>query len=371
MDKFNGLDTNLGNLYLLSDAKTRTITPENFTGEVGKSAMAEQGTGAKAARELGKGWKLSPSIMIKPGEVFELAHIVDSGAIVSMWFGGVIDKNYILRIYWDGQETPSVECPISDFFGYGWGETVMDQWTKGPFYPLISEPVVVAPNKGMNCFWNMPFQKSCRMTIENRTQLDYMCYYQINYILTEIPKNAAYFHAQYRQAKPILKGDVYTIVDGIEGEGQYVGTALSVGLNADAKWWGEGEVKFYIDEDEEFPTICTTGTEDYFGGSFNWEVDQQYVTYNSPYMGMYYYKKPDGLYNIQPKFSMYRWHLPDPIRFKKKLKVTIQDLGWIEKDLYLARRDDFYSVGFWYQTLPIGKMPKLPSVGELRIVSEN
>lgn len=370
MDEFNGLGTNLGNIYLLSDARTRTITPENFTGEKGKSCMAEEGTGQEAARKLGKGWKISPSIHIKPGEVFTLADIQDCGAIVSMWFGGVVDRNYILRIYWDNQENPSVECPLADFFGYGWGETMVGDWMKGPFHPLISEPVVVAPNKGLNCFWQMPFRARCLMTIENRTDVEYMCYYQINYTLTEMPEKIGYFHAQYRQAKPIKSGEVYTIVDQIEGEGQFVGTALSVGLNGDARWWGEGEVKFYIDEDEDYPTICTTGTEDYFGGSFNWEVDREYVTYNSPYMGMYYYRKPDGLYNIQPRFSMYRWHLPDPIRFKKGLSVTIQDLGWTEPGLYLTRRDDFYSVAFWYQTLPTAIFPKLPDIDAIRFISE-
>lgn len=360
----------LKELAYLSDEESYSICPENFTGERGMAALSTEGTGAHAARELGKGWKISPSIIIRPGEVFTLADIKGSGAVKSMWFGGVVCKNYVLRIYWDDEQKPSVECPLSDFFAYGWGNVTEGDWMKGPFYTLNSLPVVVAPNRGFNCFWYMPFRKHCVITIENRTKGDYMCYYQVNYVKKKVEQHELYFHAQYRQSVPLIKGENYTILDEIKGQGHYVGTALSIGLNGDGRWWGEGELKVAVDDDnnkQDCFSICYTGTEDYFGGSFNWEVEGEYRTYSTPYMGMYYYQKPDGLYQIQPRFSMYRWHIADPIYFHKSIKVIIQDLGWVEENLYLARRDDIYSVAFWYQTPGTLSYPELPRCEQMRI----
>lgn len=357
-------------LAQMTEEESFSISPENFSGERGAAAKASEGTGAYAARELGAGWKISPSVMIEPGETFELAQIEGSGAVTSIWFGGVMSKQYILRMYWDGEEQPSVECPLSDFFAYGWGDSTDGNWMKGPFFTLNSLPVVVAPNRGLNCFWYMPFRKGCRITVENKTAAAYMCYYQINFIRKRIQDDALYFHAQYRQAVPLKSGEDFVILDQVHGRGKYVGTALSIGLNGDGRWWGEGEVKIALDDDceeNERYSICYTGTEDYFGGSFNWEVEGQYVPYSTPYMGMFYYRRPDGLYHIQPRFSMYRWHIADPIYFKKAIKVKIQDLGWVEQDLYRARRDDIYSVSYWYQTLGQKEYPALPDPKEMRI----
>ncbi|MBU9727017.1 glycoside hydrolase family 172 protein [Diplocloster modestus] len=357
-------------MMVLDDAVSYSISPENPKGEKGKGAMATEGFGAGAARELGKGWKIHPCELIKPGETLTLADMDGSGMIESMWFGGVVDKNYILRIYWDESAEPSVECPLPDFFAYGWAETQDDQWMKGPFFTLNSSQVVVGPIRGLNCFWKMPFRRHCRMTIENRTERGYMCFYQINYIRTSLPENIGYFHAQYRQSKPLRQGEVHTVLNGVQGKGKYVGLAMSIGLNGDGRWWGEGELKIYLDKDQEAPSIVYTGTEDYFGGSFNFEVDGAYTTYSTPYLGMHYYRKPDGLYNIQPRFSMYRWHVQDAIRFQSDIRIEIQDLGWTRKDLYLARRDDLFTVCYWYQTLGGTSFPKLPDSRELRIVSE-
>lgn len=365
---YNGLQTDLGSITKLSNAKSFSVSPENLTGEKGKGAMAEKGTGELCARELGKGWKISPSINISPNETFVLADIKDMGAITSMWFGGVVDRNYILRIYWDNNENASVECPLPDFFASAYMKSVYNDWNTGPHFALESLPVVIAPNRGMNCFWQMPFRQRCLITIENRDDKDFICYYQINYTITDIPQDAAYFHAQFRQVKPLLKGDTYTIVDNVQGPGHYVGTAINIGLNGDGNWWGEGELKFFMDGDTTDPTICYTGTEDYVGGSFNWDVDGQYVTYSTSYMGMHYYQKPDGLYRIQPRFSMYRWHIPDPIRFQNDLRVTMQDLGWKKGRIYLARRDDISTVAYWYQMLPFNKFPDLPDKQALEIV---
>lgn len=350
MLKFDGLGMNLGNLPRLSKAKTRSISAENPTGEKGKGGMATEGFGAPMARDLGQGWKISPAVRIEPGKTFMLANIEGSGAIQSIWLGRMPSHNSILRIYWDGQAQPSVECPVGNFFASGWDT----------FAQLTSIPVAVNPNRGFNCFWVMPFRKSCRVTIENCGPENLVCFYQVNYILTDIPDDIAYFHAQFRRVNPLPYREIYTIVDGIEGSGQYIGTYLAWGLN-NGDWWGEGEIKFYIDDDKDFPTICGTGTEDYFGGAFNWEVNGQYVTYSTPFMGMHQIIQPDGLYKSQQRFSLYRWHIMDPIRFERSLRVTIQALGWRSEHRYLPRQDDIASVAFWYQTLPTAPFPELPS----------
>lgn len=214
----------------------------------------------------------------------------------------------------------------------------------------------------------MPFRKKASITIENIGIKERYCYYQVNYTLTEIPDNAAYFHAQFRRTNPVKYKQCHVILDGIEGRGHYIGTALMIGLNGAGGWWGEGEIKFFIDGDSEFPTICGTGTEDYFGGACDWELDGKYRTYTTPFMGMYKVLEPDGLYRSQQRFSMYRWHIMDSIRFEKDLKITIQDLGWRSDNKYLARQDDIATVSYWYQLLLTSPFPKLPDRDGLEII---
>ena len=149
--------------------------------------------------------------------------------------------------------------------------------------------------------------------------------------------------------------------------GHYVGTYLAWGVNNN-RWWGEGEVKFFIDGDDEFPTICGTGTEDYFGGAYNWDVDGQYVEYSTPFLGMHQVIRPDGTYSSQQRFSMYRWHIMDPIRFDKALEVTIQALGWRDGGRYLPLQDDIASVAYWYQAPPISPLAELPDKDYLEII---
>ena len=357
MTGFNGLGLSLGNLPRLSSAKTRSISAENFTGEKGRGGMATEGTGALCARDLGRGWKISPSVRIGAGQTFTLADIRASGAIQSIWITGNLGREQILRIYWEDQEQPSVECPIGDFFASGWG----------PFAQISSLPVAVNPAKGYNCFWEMPFRKHCLMTLENRHVEDIVCYYQINYTLTDVPDDLAYFHAQFRRVNPLPYKQDYTIVDGIRGRGHYVGTYMARGVNNNG-WWGEGEIKFFIDGDTEFPTICGTGTEDYFGGAYNWDVGGQYVTYTTPFLGMHQVIRPDGTYKSQQRFGMYRWHIMDPIRFEQNLRVTIQALGWRSGGRYLPLQDDIASVAYWYQTLPTAPFPPLPDKDYLEVI---
>ncbi|MGI6704766.1 MAG: glycoside hydrolase family 172 protein [Clostridia bacterium] len=360
MESFNGLGMGLGNLARLSRAKTRSISAENFTGEKGKGGMATEGTGAKAARELGQGWKVNPCINVPGNTTVTLAEIEGPGAIQHIWmtcFPGVW-RSLVLRMYWDGEETPSVETPYGDFFCNGWCERSN----------VTSVPVAVNPAGGMNCYWEMPFRKSARITIENLDSEEATLYYQITYTLTEVPEDMAYFHAQWRRNNPLKYMDVHTILDGVKGHGHYVGTYLAWGVNNNG-WWGEGEIKFYLDRDKDFPTICGTGTEDYFGGAWNFEFPEgQYGVFSNHFTGLHQVIKPDGLYKSQQRFGMYRWHIMDPIRFEEDLRVTIQALGWRSKGRYLPLQDDIASTAFWYQREPHAPFPKLPDKNALEVI---
>jgi len=357
---FNGLGVSLGNLFRLSSAKTRSISPENLTGGKGAGGMAETGTASDCARDLGRGWKVNPFLLIASGETREIANIEGSGAIQQIWItpGGPW-RDTILRIYWDDSETPSVECPIGDFFACGWGE----------YARVSSLAVCVNPGSAFNCYWEMPFRKRCRMTLTYQGEGQNRFYFQINYVLAPVPDDAAYFHAQFRRGNPLPYKEVYTILDGVKGRGHYVGTYLAWGVN-NTGWWGEGEIKFYLDGDGEFPTICGTGTEDYFGGSYNFENSKtkQYEEYTNPYAGLPQVIRPNGVYQSQTRFSMYRWHIPDPIRFEEDLRVTIQALGWRSGGRYLPLQDDISSVAYWYQTLPAAPFPALPNKDALEII---
>ena len=356
---FNGLGMSLGNLSRLSNAQSRSISPENFTGEKNNGALATEGTGKECARDLGVGFKISPSIIIKSKEVRTIAEIDGPGAIQQIWMTPTGTYRFsIIRIYWDGSENPSVECPLGDFFANAFDD--------GKYSPVSSLPICVNPARGFNSYWEMPFKKHCKITVENIAEEDMVLYYQINYTLTDIPDDCAYFHAQFRRTNPLKYKEDYTIVDGIKGKGHYVGTYMFWGVNNNG-WWGEGEIKFFMDGDQN-PTICGTGTEDYFCGAYNFDVNGNYVPFTTPYAGMPKVVIPDGLYNSQQRFSLYRWHIMDPIRFEDDLKVTIQALGWRSGKRYLPLQDDISSVAFWYQELPAEKFPELPSKDELEIL---
>jgi hypothetical protein len=360
MNAFNGLGMNLGNLAYLAKAHTRSISPENFTGEKGKGGMAVEGLGAKAARDLGVGWKISPCVQIQPGETFVMGEVNGSGAIQQLWMTPTGHWRYnILRIYWDGMDTPAVECPVGDFFACGWGK----------YWQVNSLAVCVNPGFAFNSYWEMPFRKGFKVTMTNIAAEPMTLFYQINYALAEVPESAAYFHAQFRRANPLPYKEVYTILDGVKGQGQYVGTYLAWGSN-NCNWWGEGEIKFYMDGDREFPTICGTGTEDYFCGSYAFDLGKEnggYREFSTPYAG-FSVIRPDGLNLSQTRFNMYRWHIADPIRFEQDLRVTIQALGWRSEGRYLPLQDDIASVAFWYQTLPAAAFPRLPDKDYLEVV---
>ncbi len=355
---FDGLYLNLGNLCRLSHAKSRSLSPENFTGEKGKGGMSTDGLALRAARDLGQGWKVSPYVKILPQETFVMAEIEGSGAIQQIWMTPAGSFRFsILRFYWDGETEPSVEVPVGDFFASGWGK----------FAQVSSLPVCVNPGSGFNCYWMMPFRKSCKITMENLDEKEMTLYYQINYTQTEVPEDEAYFHSQFRRTNPVPFKEVYTIVDGIKGWGHFVGTYMCWGAN-NTGWWGEGEIKFYMDGDKDFPTICGTGTEDYFCGSYGFTVEGKYREFTTPHAGMPQVITPDGQWQSQQRFGLYRWHIMDPVRFEKDLKVTMQALGWRSGGRYLPLQDDISSVAFWYQQEPHAEFPKLPDKDELEII---
>ena len=349
----------LGGLSLLGAGRTRSISPENFDGAKGGGARAEHGTGEHCARELGKGWKISPSVGIKPHTVYTMAEIDGAGCINHIWLtpAGIPGRYAILRFYWDGSEVPSVEVPLGDFFANAYVPA---------FTQMSSLAVCVNPRNGLNCYWQMPFRKSCRITVENLGDDVFTLYYQIDYTLDEVPENAGYFHAQFRRSNPLPYKTVHTILDGVSGKGRYVGTYMAWGVNNNG-WWGEGEIKFYMDGDGEYPTICGTGTEDYFCGAYNFDNEHRYEKFCTPYTGMIPYA-PDGLYTANQRFSLYRWHIADPIAFDEDLRVTIQALGWRSGGRYLPMQDDISSVAYYYLDKPNPVLPALPGRDYLEII---
>lgn len=360
MYTFNGAGMGLHNVSRLSNAVTRSISAENFSGEKGHAGMATEGTGANCARDLGQGWKVSPSVVVKPGAVFTMGEIMGSGIIQHIWLTCHPNawRCLVFRMYWDGEENPSVEVPVGDFFCNGWCERSN----------VNSLPIAVNPAGGMNSYWELPFRKSARITMENVSPAEITLYYQIDYTLTDVPDDLAYFHAHWRRSNPLRYKEDYIILDNVQGKGQYVGTYLACQVNSNG-WWGEGEIKFFMDGDKEFPTICGTGTEDYFGGAWNWEQPQgEYGIYSTAYLGMHQVIKPDGLYRSQQRFGMYRWHVMDPIRFESDLRVSIQVLGWRYGGRYLPMQNDMASVAYWYQAEPHATFQALPGIDDLEVI---
>ncbi len=359
-----GLGWNLGTIATLSHAQTRSISAENFSGAKGRGGMATEGATAGPARFLGPGWKVSPCVLIKPRETFTLAEIDGPGVIQHIWITTAPEnwRRLVLRMYWDGEDTPSVEAPLGDFFCQSWN--VHSQ--------ISSIPIAVNPRGALNSYWPMPFSQSARITVENLVPDDLgMFFYQVTYALTEIPENTGRFHAQFRRTNPVPHKQVHTIVDGIRGHGHYAGTFMAWQAN-NTSWWGEGEIKFFMDGDGEYPTICGTGTEDYFGGAWGFEEPPgTYKNYTTPFLG-FCHDDNGGERRKGNRFGMYRWHIPDPIIFHEDLRVTIQALGIGGLPVggegrFVTLQDDVASVAFWYQAEPHAPYPVFPDFDALEV----
>lgn len=359
MSQNQGFIHELSAAPFLTQGRTRWITAENPTGE--------KGQGAKAASNLGIARKGRPCITLPQGETVVLADIQGTGILQHFWItctnatskGNFVLRDLVLRIYWDDETSPSVEVPLGDFFCNGFGERCK----------VNSQPIVVNPTGGMNCYFPMPFRQSAKITIENQHAEDiHGFFYQFHYELVDsLPENTAYFHAQWRRENITTEGKDYTILDGVKGKGKYVGTYLAWAA-LERYWWGEGEIKFYLDGDEEWPTLCGTGTEDYFGGAWCFYEKENgipvEVPYSTPYLGYPFYSKSDTTLKEKfgedsvPMHGLYRWHLPDPIHFESDLSVTIQQIGHNSRELF-ERTDDVASVAYWYQMEPHADFPIL------------
>ncbi|WP_108251705.1 glycoside hydrolase family 172 protein [Planctomonas deserti] len=349
----------LHSISALRSVRTRSISPENPDGSPGGGGRAVEGTGADAARDLGPGWKISPSVVVGAGATYYLARIDEPGTITHVWLTTHADgwRSLILRAYWDGAAEPAIEVPLGDFFCQGWGV----------FAQVDSQVVAVNPHGGFNSYWPMPFRAAARLTIENTADRDAVVYYQVTYETGGDYAGEGYLHAQWRRSNPLPLLTTHPILGTVEGRGHYVGTYLAWGVHSSG-WWGEGEVRFFLDSDEDHPTINGTGTEDYFGGAWNFDVPGQgYTPYSTAFLGLPQVLRPDGLYASQQRFGMYRWHLPDPIHFAERLRVDIQALGWRSGGRYLPLQDDIASTAYFYLDRPTAARPPAPTADAMEI----
>jgi hypothetical protein len=325
------------------------------------------------AEPLGDDTELSNEdcLWVQPGETQVVLDAKGPGAITHIWFtffppephewapvGSATNQDMLLRMYWDGRERPAVEAPMGDFFCNAFGKR----------YAVKSLPVVVGDTGSYNCFWYMPFRKSARIEVVNQGDKPInLLYFNIDWLqLDSLPEDTPYFHAQYRQEYPLVGGKDYVILD-TQGKGHFVGTILSVRTRS-PNWFGEGDEKIYIDGEKK-PTIWGTGTEDYFLQAWGLKKDM------TPFFGTAYYDQYYRL--IGSHISSYRWHLADPIAFRKGIRVTFEHYGWTSKDEnpdykqinWNEREDDFSSVAYWYQAGEPTFAARAPSAKERRLPS--
>ena len=367
---FNGLF----GITQLSSAQSRSITAENVYGEKGRGGMAEVSAtpqpevrkiGQKwegpnpCARDLGRTWKVRPCITLPKETSTTLMDVDGPGTIQHIWvtFDPKRYRDLILRVYWDGEQEPSVESPLGDLFCNSWQRRAN----------ILALPINVNASGGFNCYFPMPFRSSARITVENRSPEEVGgFFYAINYVLGPVADTEAYFHAQFRRTNPLAYKDDYVILDGVKGQGHYVGTFMAWQQNSDG-WWGEGEFKAFLDGDTDFPTICGTGPEDYFGGAWGFGS-----SFTAPFLGYQDVTVQDQAGHAMGRRGnrhiLYRFHILDPIRFQQNLKVTMQAIGWRSEGRYLPLQDDIASVAYWYQAEPHAAFPQLPGRDQLEII---
>ncbi len=355
----------LDQLMHFSKARTRCITAENVYGEPGCGGMADVSDTPQpevvrigqiwennsCARELGRKWKVRPCITLAPQSTTTIMDVDGPGCIRHFWV--TVDakrlRDLVLRMYWDGEPAPSVEAPLGDFFCNAFKHNA----------EVRGIPMCVNPTNGMNCYFPMPFAGHARITVENLSPEKIGgFFYAINFEELDAPVGDAYFHARFNRVNPLAFGEDYVILDDVAGSGNFAGCYLLWQQNNDG-WWGEGEVKMFIDDDAEFPTVCGTGTEDYFGGAWGFNK-----CFTAPFLGYPF----GGESRVGARHSLYRFHVLDPVHFSSKLKVTIQAIGWRSEGRYLPLQDDISSVAYFYQREPHRPFPALPDRNGLEII---
>ncbi|MDR3723120.1 MAG: DUF2961 domain-containing protein [Terracidiphilus sp.] len=303
------------------------------------------------------------SVKVPAGQSATLLDLSGAGVVTHIWFtinswDALHLKNIVLRAWWDGESTPSIECPIGDFFGLGLGD----------YFVFESKYLAAAPMKALNSYFQMPFAKAARITVTNEGPSDIRSlYYAFDYVrLAELPAGLGRFHAQYRQASPckgwtadwINNGSPgintrsnldgagnYVFLEAV-GKGHFLGLTQAVEQNQEG-WFGEGDDMIFIDGDTQ-PTINGTGTEDYFNGA--WGYGKQ--VYSQQRIGVPFMVNPE---KVGGCYCQYRWHTESPLAFEKSIRVTI------EHGHANHRSDNFYSVAYWYQTEPHAVFPVLPA----------
>ena len=314
------------------DIESRSISFENPTGA--------KGEGGKAASNLGPTRKGMPAKDLDPGETVTLCDIQGPGILRHIWVTTRSEpanlRSMVIRAWWDGQAHPSIECPLGDFMGIAHGQVRAYQ----------SAVHSVGRNAGMSIWLPMPFAKQARITLANEGDKKTVLFYQIDCTVNDsLPADVGRLHVLFRRENPTTLKKDFEILPKREGKGRFIGSVLGIRSLADG-WWGEGEFKAFLDGDGEFPTICGTGSEDYVG--LSWGIQE------TPFLYL-------GCSLDQKGFvCMYRWHLRDPIVWKKDGRITMQQIGW--KDGLFERQDDWSCAAFWYEAVPSAPLPPMPDV---------
>ena len=338
-----------GALMYSAGADLASVEPYKLdTGLVSRSISFENpagapGQGGQAASHLGPGRKGAPNRTFKPGETVQLADIEGAGTIRHIWMT-ISDRkpetfrSFVMRAYWDGQEYPSIECPLGDFFGFAHGRVESYQ----------SAVHSLGQNAAMSIWLPMPFRSRAYITLTNETGHNVTIYYQIDYTIEDKhPSDIGRLHALFRRENPTTLKKDFELLPKRVGKGRYIGSLVGVRALHD-NWWGEGEVKIFMDGDQELPTICGTGTEDW--------VCLSYGLQQTPF---WYH----GANLSQGRFqSFYRWHLPDPIYWTKEARITIQQIAWGESDGLAEVQDDWSAATFWYEPVPSAPLPEMPDL---------
>jgi hypothetical protein len=339
----NGEPKSNPSLYNLNmPEQSRSISFENPTGAPGE--------GGKTASNLGVGRKGFPAKNIEAGETVVLCDIQGPGTIRHLWMTGSFKDNplalrsMVIRGYWENQSHPGIECPLGDFMGLAHARVTSYQ----------SAVHSVGLNAALNFWLPMPFEQQGRLTLSNEGNEPIGIFYQVDYTIGDThPAQFGRLHVCFRRENPTTLTKDFEILPTRMGKGRFLGAVIGI-RSLEDHWWGEGEIKIYMDGDTEFPTICGTGSEDYVGLSYGIQL--------TPF-------QYHGCNLDQGRFiSMYRWHLLDPIYWKNSCRITIQQIGWspVKRDetghpLY-ERQDDWCAAAFWYESVPDAPLPAFPDL---------